>query len=747
MKQENHEKHIGLNIKLTGIYTIFFLIAVAIFLFSGARAIQTSSLETTAIMGYEKLNSDIIHLENEIRREFGQLRLIGNDLVDERGISIRNRYEPVDRLGRQLGIVATIFVREGDYYRRINTSITDDSGSRAVDTFLGTGSMAYPSIQAGGEYSGPAIILGNEYLTKYRPIFAADNRSVIGILFIGKEITTIERIISDNVQEQILMMAIIALGVLLASIITNIISLRIILIKPIRFATQMLKEISEGEGDLTKQLLISSSDEIGILAFFFNKTFGNIKDLIGIIKNKVNALTNTSFELSANMEKTTEAIDQITYNMDTMKELVDQQEHKAVEADKAVESIKGSIDNLNMLIAEQSESVNTSSSAIEEMTANIHSVTQTLIANNKNVDNLMEASENGKSGLLVVAEKIQEIAKSSEGLLEINSVMENIASQTNLLSMNAAIEAAHAGESGRGFAVVAAEIRKLAESSEKQSKTTANMLKQIKTLIDSITKSSDDVLARFEAIDTGVKTVSQHEHNIRNAMEEQEVGGRQILESIGRLKEITVSVKNGSASMSESGNDLIKQTHEFIKISDQVLEGMNDIVSGAMVEIKTAIHHVEEMSVENNKNFTELKGETEKFKVSTGLEKKKVLIVDDDVTHLTATRGMLEGEFDVVTTKSGHDALMLFFQGLDPDFILLDLIMPNMDGWVTYGRIKAISDLHTVPIAFFTSSDDPEHINRAKTMGAVDFINKPTKKSELIERINRHIKVKQNADN
>jgi len=303
--------------------------------------------------------------------------------------------------------------------------------------------------------------------------------------------------------------------------------------------------------------------------------------------------------------------------------------------------------------------------------------------------------------------------------------------------MNAAIEAAHAGEVGKGFAVVADEIRKLAESSGQQSKTTAGMLKKVKASIDNITRSSDEVIARFGAIDTEVKTVSEHEINIRHAMEEQEVGGQQILRSIARLKEISVSVQKGSEDMSQSGNDLVKETDEFMKLSNEAMNGMNQIVHGAMQEIKTAVTHVTEMSAENNKNFDDLKNETSKFRTTTGEEKKIVLAIDDDEIHLELTKNFLMNDYDITTVKSCEEALKLLYQGLAPSVILLDLVMPGTDGWQTFERIRGISKLHKVPIAIVTVSDDPADMKRATDMGAVDYIKKPTSQAELLARIKK----------
>jgi methyl-accepting chemotaxis protein len=213
-----------------------------------------------------------------------------------------------------------------------------------------------------------------------------------------------------------------------------------------------------------------------------------------------------------------------------------------------------------------------------------------------------------------VAQNIQEITRESEGLLEINSVMENIASQTNLLSMNAAIEAAHAGEAGKGFAVVAGEIRKLAENSSEQSKTISTVLKKIKASIDKITQSTNDVLEKFEAIDEHIKTVSDQEENIRNAMEEQSQGSKQVLEAVGKLNDITQHVKSESEEMRTGSKEVINEGKNLEIITQEITGGMNEMAAGAD-QINIAVNHVNDLTVTNHERVSTLMKEVARFKV------------------------------------------------------------------------------------------------------------------------------------
>jgi methyl-accepting chemotaxis protein len=384
--------------------------------------------------------------------------------------------------------------------------------------------------------------------------------------------------------------------------------------KPIVFVTETLKDISEGEGDLTKRITINSKDEVGDLARYFNATLEKIKALIVTIKTQSVALFDIGNELASNMTETAAAINEITSNIQSLKQQTVNQSASVTETNATMEQITENIEKLNGFINKQTESVAQSSSAVEEMLANIQSVTATLMRNVENVKSLTEASEVGRSGLQDVASDIQQIAHDSEGLLEINAVMENIASQTNLLSMNAAIEAAHAGEAGKGFAVVADEIRKLAESSSEQSKTISSVLKKIKDSIDKITRSTDAVLNKFEAIDSGVRTVSDQEENIRNAMEEQSQGSQQILEAVSHLNELTQQVKGGAEEMLQGSKEVIGESTNLAHVTQELTNGMNEMATGAD-QINVAVTRVNEISVQNKENIDVLVKEVSRFKV------------------------------------------------------------------------------------------------------------------------------------
>jgi methyl-accepting chemotaxis protein len=280
-----------------------------------------------------------------------------------------------------------------------------------------------------------------------------------------------------------------------------------------------------------------------------------------------------------------------------------------------MEQITSNIDRLNEYVEQQASNVTQSSCSIEEMLANIQSVTQTLVKNGENVNELSSASDLGRASVEEAVSNIQEIARNSEGLLQINKVINDIASQTNLLSMNAAIEAAHAGDAGRGFAVVADEIRKLAESSSEQSKIISAVLNKIKDSIDNVTESTGNTLIRFRDIDSDVKTVSQQDENIRHAMEEQNEGSKQILEAVSQLNEITRQVKDESAKMFEGSREVIHESRNLDQVTQEITGGINEMASGAE-QINKAVHKVNEITVKNRENIDLLVKEVSLFKVA-----------------------------------------------------------------------------------------------------------------------------------
>ena len=395
-------------------------------------------------------------------------------------------------------------------------------------------------------------------------------------------------------------------GILIAMLISGMVT------KPIARLSVALGDVANG--DLTHRLKSEGKDETAQASQSYNKLMEEFSKMISAIKSQSSDLSEIGNDLASNMTETATAMNQIAANIQSIKTRVMNQSASVTETNSTMEQVANNIGKLNDHVERQSGAVSESSSAIEEMIANIQSVTTTLAKNAANVRDLIESAETGKASLHDVVTDIQEIARESEGLMEINSVMENIASQTNLLSMNAAIEAAHAGDAGRGFAVVADEIRKLAESSSEQSKTIGTVLKKIKDSIDKIGGSTNKVMERFELIDRGVKTVAEQEKSIHNAMEEQSHGSKQILQSAGQVNDITQQVKAGSVEMLEGSKEVIEESKNLERVTQEITQGMNEMAVGSE-QVNKAVTSVNELTSRTKDSISTLVQAVSRFKV------------------------------------------------------------------------------------------------------------------------------------
>ncbi|MCH5289916.1 MAG: cache domain-containing protein [Treponema sp.] len=475
---------------------------------------------------------------------------------------------------------------------RVSSTVRDKSGRSWAGSKVTNPDVIQRVGREGQVYAVDTVLLGVPYLNVYFPL-KTELGKITGMVSTFRS----KAIISDTIGKVI---RITGVSILLVLVLVCVLAALLIIrmLHPLNDVKNTLHTISSGEADLTKRIELESHDEVGEVVVGFNTFAEKLQHIVREIKGSKDTLHSMGLKLEDSNEDNASSVTEILANIESIHNQINGQKDSVDQAAGAVDEISANINSLNNMIQNQSSSVEEASAAVEQMIENIDSVNNSMEHMTKSFADLDKNARGGIDILQEVYSKVQHIESQSKLLQEANQTIANIAAQTNLLAMNAAIEAAHAGEAGKGFAVVADEIRKLSETSTTQSKTIGTQLNEIHDAINDMVSASNKASSAFSIVSDDLKDTDQLVLQIQSAITEQNEGSRKIVDALKNMNDSTAEVRVASREMNE-GNKIILEEMQNLQDSTRVMkDGMDEMHIGArkITEVSSALtsitHHI-----------------------------------------------------------------------------------------------------------------------------------------------------------
>ena len=391
------------------------------------------------------------------------------------------------------------------------------------------------------------------------------------------------------------------------------------IVRPVRKISLMVEDIAKGEADLSKTLEVQSNDELGDIASSINTFIVKLRDIIRKMKSAINSAADVQNKVT-DSTKTAESFTQMMVSaVSSAFTLMDDAKNEMLGISQKLEDISMEVDGFKVTVENGTAVVSQSSTATNEIVATINNISSNVSGNAESLQRLAELSEDGKNRMDENAALIKQIHNSTKSMFDAIKVVNGIAQQTNLLAMNAAIEAAHAGEAGKGFAVVAEEIRKMAEDSSKNASIISKNLIDAAKLVETVTVSNTATAEVFNDLNQQVRRQALVLAEVSSAMLELAHSGNELLDISSVSRDSMAAVDNGASKIENSIveiNVLIKHISANV---DRVFEMIGDVKT-QNVEFGESMSNLSQEAVDLGSYFSDIADEVNMFTIDSNEE-------------------------------------------------------------------------------------------------------------------------------